>query len=331
MNHNSPAAVRAELDRLTVEPKKRWGQNFMVNPRTRRKLIESLQIGEGETVWEIGPGLGALTTELVPRCATLILFEIDHGLIRHLSHEFADHARVRIVAGDFLRTWQQARADHGAPDRVIGNLPYRSASAIIAALVEHDALPAQAVFTVQKELAYDRNYSSFSVLCQCLSEVRSYGELAPGTFYPAPEVTSAVIGLRPGGNGRAVRSRDVLFALIRSAFQARRKTLRNNSLRAASGSARRSCSMRWKRPAWIPAAARRSCRRIPSCGLPTNWCEAEPRCHHSRRSPCRTKMPRSRRGARRATPGSGYMAPYSFRTRCRSCLAESVSGVIGSR
>ena len=141
------------------------------------------------------------------------------------------------MAGDFLRTWQQARADHGAPDRVIGNLPYRSASAMIAALVEHDALPAQAVFTVQKELADrivapagSRNYSSFSVLCQCLSEVRSYGELAPGTFYPAPEVTSAVIGLRPGGNGRAVRSRDVLFALIRSAFQARRKTLRNNLL-----------------------------------------------------------------------------------------------------
>ena len=237
MNHNSPAAVRAELDRLTVEPKKRWGQNFMVNPRTRRKLIDTLEIGEGETVWEIGPGLGALTTELVPRSARLILFEIDHGLIRHLGAEFGGHAHVHIVAGDFLRTWQQARNDHGAPDRVIGNLPYRSASAIIAALAEHGALPVHTVFTVQKELADrivasagSRNYSSFSVLCQCLSEVRSHGELAPGTFYPAPEVTSAVIGLRPGGAARRVRNRDVLFALIRAAFQARRKTLRNNLL-----------------------------------------------------------------------------------------------------
>ncbi len=237
MNHNSPAEVRAELDRLTVEPKKRWGQNFMVNPRTRRKLIETLEIGDGETVWEIGPGLGALTTELVPRCARLILFEIDYGLIRHLGGEFGDHAHVDIVAGDFLRTWQQARDDHGAPHRIVGNLPYRSASAIIAALVEHGALPAHAVFTVQKELADrivapagSRNYSSFSVLCQCLSEVRSHGELAPGTFYPAPEVTSTVIGLRPGGAARRVRNRDVLFALIRASFQARRKTLRNNLL-----------------------------------------------------------------------------------------------------
>ena len=237
MNHNSPAAVRAELDRLSVEPKKRWGQNFMINPRTRRKLVDTLEIGEGETVWEIGPGLGALTAELVPRCTRLVLFEIDHGLIRYLTGELADHAHVHIVAGDFLRTWQQARADHGAPDRIIGNLPYRSASAAIAALVTHDALPAHAVFTVQKELADrivapagSRNYSSFSVLCQCLGEVRFHGELAPGTFYPAPEVTSAVIGLRPGGAARRVRNRDVLFALIRASFQARRKTLRNNLL-----------------------------------------------------------------------------------------------------
>jgi 16S rRNA (adenine1518-N6/adenine1519-N6)-dimethyltransferase len=237
VNHNSPAEVRAELDRLTVEPKKRWGQNFMVNPRTRRKLVDTLEIAEGETVWEIGPGLGALTVELVPLCAKLILFEIDHGLIRHLQTELSDHAHVQIVAGDVLRTWQQARADHGVPDRIIGNLPYRSASAIIAALVEHGALPAHAVFTVQKELAErivapagSRSYSSFSVLCQCLSEVRLLGDLAPGTFYPAPEVTSAVIGLRPGGAARAVRNRDVLFALIRAAFQARRKTLRNNLL-----------------------------------------------------------------------------------------------------
>ncbi|MDE0023102.1 MAG: 16S rRNA (adenine(1518)-N(6)/adenine(1519)-N(6))-dimethyltransferase RsmA [Spirochaetaceae bacterium] len=237
MNHNSPAEIRAELDRLTVEPKKRWGQNFMVNPRTRRKLIDTLEIGEGETVWEIGPGLGALTTELVPRCARLVLFEVDHGLIRHLNDELGNHAHVRIVAGDFLRTWRQARVEHGAPDRIVGNLPYRSASAIVAALLEHDARPLHAVFTVQKELAErivapagSRNYSSFSVLCQCLSQVRSYGELAPGTFYPAPEVTSAVIGLRPGGAARRVRNRDVLFALIRASFQARRKTLRNNLL-----------------------------------------------------------------------------------------------------
>ena len=237
MNHNSPAAVRAALSERNVEPKKRWGQNFMINPRTRRKLVDTLAIGSGDTVWEIGPGLGALTAELVSRCARLFLFEIDHGLIRYLREEFSDHRHVTVVAGDFLRTWQQARTDHGPPDRIIGNLPYRCASAIIAALLEADAVAARCVFTVQKELADrivaqpgSRNYSSFSVLCQCLSEVRGHGELAPGTFYPAPEVTSAVIGLRPGGMACSVRSKAVLFALIRGAFQARRKTLRNNLL-----------------------------------------------------------------------------------------------------
>ena len=237
MNHNSPAEVRAALRRLGVEPKKRWGQNFMLNPRTRRKLVTTLGARAGDTVWEIGPGLGAVTGELLSRCARLVLFEIDHGLIRHLQEEFKEQAQVAIVPGDFLRTWQQARAEHGAPDRIIGNLPYSCSSAIMAALVQHDAVPVNCVFTVQRELAErlaaapgTRNYSSLSVLCQCLSEISVHGELAPGTFYPVPEVTSAVVELRPGVRNRRVGNRSVLFALIRAAFQARRKTLRNNLL-----------------------------------------------------------------------------------------------------
>lgn len=242
MNHNSPAAVRAALGRLGVEPKKRWGQNFMLNPRTRGKLVATLAPRAGDTVWEIGPGLGAVTGELVARCARLVLFEIDHGLIRHLREELAGQPQVTIVAGDFLRTWQQARAEHGPPHRIVGNLPYSCSAAIIAALVQHDAVPAACVFTVQRELAErlvarpgSRNYSSLSVLCQCLSDISEHGELAPGTFYPVPEVTSTVIELRPGPHRRRVSNRSVLFALIRTAFRTRRKTLRNNLLSEEGG------------------------------------------------------------------------------------------------
>ena len=237
VNHNSPSEIRAALSLQSVQPKKRWGQNFMVNPRTRQKLVTTLAPEPQDAIWEIGPGLGALSGELAPRCRRLVLFEIDHGLIRHLREELESHPHITIVAGDFLQTWQQARAEHGPPDRIMGNLPYSCASAIIAALVEQDAIPVNAVFTIQKELAErlvaapgSRNYSSFSVLCQCLSEVSGHGELAPGTFYPVPEVTSAVIELRASSAARQVRSRPVLFALIRAAFLARRKTLRNNLL-----------------------------------------------------------------------------------------------------
>ena len=237
MNHNSPAAVGDKLRSIGVEPKKRWGQHFMLNPRTRGKLVATLGPRAGDTVWEIGPGLGAVTGELLPRCARLVLFEIDHGLIRHLQEELAGEPQVVIVAGDFLRTWQQARAEHGPPHRIVGNLPYSCSAAIIAALVQHDALPLSCVFTVQRELAErllarprSRNYSSLSVLCQCLSQVTAHGELAPGTFYPAPEVTSAVIELRAAPRPRRVSNRSVLFALIRASFRTRRKTLRNNLL-----------------------------------------------------------------------------------------------------
>ena len=237
MNHNSPAEVRAALRRLGVEPKKRWGQNFMLNPRTRSKLVSTLGPRDGDTVWEIGPGLGAVTGELLPRCARLVLFEVDHGMIRHLQEELVDHPQVVIVPGDFLRTWQQAHVEHGPPDRIIGNLPYSCSSAIIAALVQHDAIRFNCVFTVQRELAQrlvakpgSRAYSSLSVLCQCLSEIRTHGELAPGTFFPVPEVTSAVIEVGPRQPAHRVSNRSVLFTLIRAAFQTRRKTLRNNLL-----------------------------------------------------------------------------------------------------
>ena len=237
MNHNSPAEVRALLANHNLRPQKRWGQNFMVNPRAREKLAATLAPQPTDTVWEIGPGLGALTRMLLDRCARLVLFEIDHGLIRLLQQELGEIPHVTIVPGDFIRTWRAAGATHPAPDRIIGNLPFSSSSAIIATLIEHDALPATCVFTVQKELAQrvvaapgSRNYSSFSLLCQCLSEVADHGELAPGTFYPVPEVTSSVIELRPAAHAGRVRSRPVLFHLIRASFHARRKTLRNNLL-----------------------------------------------------------------------------------------------------
>jgi 16S rRNA (adenine1518-N6/adenine1519-N6)-dimethyltransferase len=236
VNHNSPAAIRALLGSHNLRPQKRWGQNFMVNPRARAKLVTTLDARPEDTVWEIGPGLGALTAALLKRCARLVVFEIDHGLIRLLEREYAADSRLTIVPGDYLRTWRTAAA-RVAPDRIIGNLPFSSSSAIIAALIEHDAVPAACVFTVQKELAQraaaapgTRNYSSFSVLCQCLSEVTDHGELAPRTFYPVPEVTASVIELRRAERAAQVRSRPILFQLIRTCFHARRKTLRNNLL-----------------------------------------------------------------------------------------------------
>ena len=237
MNHDSPTEIKQAMEAAGIALKKRWGQNFMINRGARRKIVALLEPQPGELIWEIGGGFGALTEMVAPLAGTTVAFESDHGLVRHLESEFSGSS-VRVVAGDFLDTREQAVAAHGAPRRVAGNLPYSSGAAIVAALVEHGPRADRMVFTLQKEVvdrmcapAGSRTYSSFSAICQAFYTLANRGDLQPGSFFPAPEVQSGVVTMDLRADAGRVRDPAVLFALVRSAFSARRKTLRNNLLR----------------------------------------------------------------------------------------------------
>lgn len=236
MNHDSPAEIRAELARRGLTLKKRWGQNFLINRGARERLVALLDPAEGENVWEIGPGLGAMTELLLSRGARCTVFEVDRGLCRFLEEEYARPGRLVLVAGDFLKTWRGALEAGPPPSLVLGNLPYRSASLMITALVEGGLRPRRMVFTVQKELAErmssdpgKKSYSSFSVLCQAVFEVKAGGDLRPGSFYPAPDVVSAIIELCPRAGAPSGAVLEMLQVLLRCLFASRRKTLRNNA------------------------------------------------------------------------------------------------------
>ena len=220
--------------------KKRWGQNFMINRGARQKIVRLLDPQPGEVVWEIGGGLGALTEMIAPLAGSTVVFETDHGLVRHLESELQD-ASVHLVAGDFLDTREDAVTTHGTPQRVAGNLPYSSGAAIVGALLEHGPQVGRMVFTLQKEVVQrmcavpgSRTYSSFSVVCQAFYTVANQGDLQPGSFYPVPEVQSGVVSMDVRADADRVLDRGVFFTLVRSAFAARRKTLRNNLLRTSS-------------------------------------------------------------------------------------------------
>ena len=237
MNHDSPTDIGQALEAAGIALKKRWGQNFMINRGARRKIVELLDPQPGESIWEIGAGLGALTEMIAPLAGTTVVFESDHGLVRYLQSELSDSS-VQIVAGDFLDTREQALAAYGAPKRVGGNLPYSSGAAIVAALLEHGPQVDRMVFTLQKEVVErmcaapgSRTYSSFSVICQAFYAVANQGNLRPGSFFPAPEVQSGVVTMDLRADAGRVRDPAVFFLLVRSAFAARRKTLRNNLLR----------------------------------------------------------------------------------------------------
>lgn len=236
-SYDSVNELKKFLDENGFAMRKRFGQNFLVSPGGRKKILDILDVREDSFVWEVGPGLGALTHELVKTAGNLTVFEIDRGFIRYLDKAFGDYPGFSIVEGDAVKSWKKEGLDKKVPDRIVGNLPYNAASAIIASYIEHNFIPEKMVFTVQKEMGErvgarpgSKNYSSFSMLCQFRCSVKDCGDLKPGAFYPQPEVTSRIIELVPHGRYPEADQK-LFFTFISELFTSRRKKIRNNLLK----------------------------------------------------------------------------------------------------
>jgi 16S rRNA (adenine1518-N6/adenine1519-N6)-dimethyltransferase len=243
-------ALRALLEAEGLAMTKRFGQNFLVNRGARERILAAsvacLQPGGASPrrLWEIGPGLGSMTALALDSGYRLTAFEIDHGFSRFLVRAFGGEERFSLVEGDFLDTWKGEFEASGAPDLIFGNLPYNAASAFIGSLLEgFDAKglpPPPMAFTVQKEAGArmaavpgSKDYSSFSVLCSSACKVRILFDLAGGSFWPVPQVTSSVLTMVERAQPIVPRGELPGFSrFVRSVFASRRKTLRNNAVAA---------------------------------------------------------------------------------------------------
>ncbi len=229
---NSRQQIAALLEENGLTLKKRFGQNFLIDPVHREKIVKALSPASGERIWEIGPGMGAITHHLLHDDIQVTVFEIDHGLIRLLHRLFGD--RIRIVEGDFLQTFPEELEKNGPPDRLLGNLPYSTGSVMIGALSEADAFPPVSVFTLQKEVgrrmaaaAGSSDYSAFSLVCQLRCRVEKICDIGGSAFFPPPRVVSST--MRMTRREGAVRGRNEdFFILVHDLFASRRKTAANN-------------------------------------------------------------------------------------------------------
>jgi 16S rRNA (adenine1518-N6/adenine1519-N6)-dimethyltransferase len=232
MDYNSPQDISRELEKRGLSPQKRFGQNFMINAGARSQIVDLLDIGPSSRVWEIGPGLGALSAEILKRGSHVRVFEIDRGYIAFLQEEFGSNPAFSLVEGDARKSWPNYQ--HEVVDAIMGNLPYNVASGMIAEFLEQGFLRPM-VFTIQREVAQrmrakvgDDDYGSFSVFCQTFCRVTVPLILKPGSFYPAPEVTSAVVHLLPRTDVPALGSGALFDQVLRAMFASRRKTIANN-------------------------------------------------------------------------------------------------------
>ena len=149
IDYNSPLELKSFLEQNGMAMQKKFGQNFLVNPKARTRIVDMLDIHEAEEIWEIGPGLGCMTREILDKKASLTAFEIDRGFISVLNEIFSPELNTgnfRIVSGDVLKTWQKEVHDK-RPVKLFGNLPYNIASTFIADTIEHGFAFERCVFT----------------------------------------------------------------------------------------------------------------------------------------------------------------------------------------
>ncbi len=237
-DYNSPAELKTFLDSHGFSMQKKFGQNFLINADARTRLIDALDIKEGTKVWEVGPGLGSMTSEILERGADLTVFEIDRGFASLISGFFEDYSKkntFRIIEGDVMKTWKKQLEQTSLPERFFGNLPYNIAAAIIADTIENNVRFERCVFTVQKEVAQrmcakpgSADYSSFSALCQWAYDVKPLLDLAGGNFWPKPNVESRAVVFTKKSDFPACKNPALFVKMQRALFSSRRKTVRNN-------------------------------------------------------------------------------------------------------
>ena len=217
------------------QARKRFGQNFLNDDRVISQIIASFQPQPGQNVVEIGPGLGALTKQLLPAVKRLQVVELDRDLAARLPKTLAGMGELIIHEGDALKFdfTQLVSADEGL--RIIGNLPYNIYTPLIFHLLSSSGQVQDMHFMLQKEVV-DRlcaepgssDYGRLSVMVQyhCLAEWLF--DVPPEAFSPPPKVTSAIVRLTPYATPpHPCRDPRLLSEVVTQAFGMRRKTLRN--------------------------------------------------------------------------------------------------------
>ena len=235
INYDSAAALSAFLAERGLAAQKKFGQNFLINPSARALLLDALEIAPGDEVYEIGPGLGAMTRGLVERGAVVRAFELDRGFCAALRELFADEPAFTLVEGDALRALQAPGFTVPSGAKLLGNLPYNIAGKLLGSLVERSLFFERLAITVQREVASritakrgEPDYSSLSVLISSAYRVRPLATLKGESFFPAPRVVSRALLLERREGQEGVSAPPAAYALIRALFASRRKTVKNN-------------------------------------------------------------------------------------------------------
>ncbi|MEK7842579.1 MAG: 16S rRNA (adenine(1518)-N(6)/adenine(1519)-N(6))-dimethyltransferase RsmA, partial [Deltaproteobacteria bacterium] len=221
------------LKSYSLLPRKRFSQNFLTDKNVAIRIIECLGLSEGDTVIEIGPGLGILTEGLLGSGARVIAIEIDRDLAGKLRERFCDCNNLEIISADALKvSYKELAAQHKKRLKLVSNLPYNISTPIIFKLLEEREIFSMFLFMLQREVAQrivsppdTKEYGVLSVMVQLLADVKSEFDVPPSCFYPVPKVYSSVVRFNILDKPR-VELDDIDFfkKVVKASFGQRRKT-----------------------------------------------------------------------------------------------------------
>ncbi|WP_157002377.1 16S rRNA (adenine(1518)-N(6)/adenine(1519)-N(6))-dimethyltransferase RsmA [Agromyces laixinhei] len=236
-----PSEIRDLAQLLDVTPTKKLGQNFVHDANTVRRIVQTAGVQAGETVLEIGPGLGSLTLGLLESGASVIAVEIDKRLAAQLPHTAAimqPGTVLTVVTDDAMRVTELP----GAPERLVANLPYNVSVPVLLHLLEHFDSLQSGIVMVQAEVGYrlaaepgSKVYGAPSVKAAWYGDWRTAGQVSRMVFWPVPNVDSVLVGFERADAPGTEAERVATFALVDAAFQQRRKMLRQSLGTALGG------------------------------------------------------------------------------------------------
>jgi len=248
MDFFSEKYIKNLLKKYQILPKKRFGQNFLINKKVLKQIIEAASLKEKDIILEIGPGIGNLTQELAKRVKKVIAVEKDKIMVEVLRETVKYFKNIRIIQGDILKL----NAKYKIPNtkyKVVANLPYYITSPVIRMFLGAKNPPGEMVLMVQKEVAQrivaqppnmtrstssgssragrGMNLLAISVQFYAKPEIISF--VSKKSFWPSPKVDSAIIKITPQINTNKERiNTDLFFKVVKAGFSQPRKQLINN-------------------------------------------------------------------------------------------------------
>ncbi|YAL82776.1 16S rRNA (adenine(1518)-N(6)/adenine(1519)-N(6))-dimethyltransferase RsmA [Dermacoccaceae bacterium W4C1] len=235
--------IRELAAELGLHPTKQWGQNFVIDANTVRKIVRLAGVGKDDVVVEIGPGLGSLTLPLLQTCAQVTAVEVDPALAQRLPTTVAERApqvsqRLQVLHADAMKVTELPGP---APTALVANLPYNVSVPVLLRFLELFPSLRTVLVMVQLEVAQrlaaepgSKIYGVPSVKAAWYGTATLVDRVGKNVFWPAPRIDSGLVRIEVG-HPREGLDRQAVFRVVDAAFAQRRKTLRS-SLSGLAGS-----------------------------------------------------------------------------------------------